>query len=52
MDKYAAAWNIQTLKGTLSRVHPKSMTGYVNALKLRCENRDAKDEAYADLEKV
>jgi hypothetical protein len=28
------------------------MTGYVNALKLRFEDKDAKDEAYADLEKV
>lgn len=52
MDKYAAARNIQRLEGTLSGVHPKSMTGYVNALNLRCENPDAKDEAYADLEKV
>jgi hypothetical protein len=28
------------------------MTGYINALKLRFEDRDAKDEAYAELEKV
>ena len=52
MDSYAASWHIQWLKGTLSGVHPKSMTGYVNALKLRFEDRDAKDEAYAELEKV
>jgi len=52
MDSYAASWHIQWLKGTLSGLHPKSMTGYVNALKLRFEDRDAKDEAYAALEKV
>jgi len=52
MDRYAAAWHILWLKGTLAGVHPKSMTGYVNALKLRFEDRDAKDEAYSDLEKV
>jgi len=28
------------------------MTGYVNALKSRYEDRDAKDEAFADLENV
>jgi len=28
------------------------MTGYVNALELRFEDKDAKDEASADLEKV
>jgi hypothetical protein len=52
MDSYAASWHVQWLKGTLSGLHPKSMTGYINALKLRFEDRDAKDEAYAELEKV
>jgi len=52
MDSYASSWHIQWLKGTLSGLHPKSMTGYVNALKLRFEDRDAKDEAYAELERV
>jgi hypothetical protein len=52
MDKYAASWHIQSLRGTLSRKHPKSITGYVQALKLRFEDKDAKDEAYALLEKV
>jgi len=52
MESYAASWHIQWLKGTLSGLHPKSMTGYINALKLRFEDRDAKDEAYAELEKV
>ena len=52
MDSYASSWHIQWLKGTLSGLHPKSMTGYINALKRRFEDRDAKDEPYAELEKV
>jgi len=36
----------------VSGKHPKSITGYVQALKLRFEDRDDKDEAYASLEKV
>jgi hypothetical protein len=45
MDKYAAAWHIQWLRGTLSGKHPKSITGYIQALKLRFEDKNAKDEA-------
>jgi len=52
MESYAASWHIQWLKGTLNGTHPKSMTGYVNALKLRFEDKDAKDDAYAELEEV
>jgi hypothetical protein len=52
MDSYAASWHLQWITGTLSRLHPKSMRGYVNAHKLRFDDRDGKDEAYADLEKV
>jgi len=52
MDSYAASWHIQWLKGTLNGTHPKSMTGYVNALKLRFEDKDDKDEAFAELEEV
>jgi len=37
MDKYASAWHIQWLKGTLNGVHPKSMNGYIRALRLRFE---------------
>jgi len=52
MKGYAVSWHIQWNKGTLSGAHPKSMTGYVNALKLRFEDKDAQDEAYADMEEV
>jgi len=52
MDRYAAAWHIQWLRGTFSGKHPKSITGYIQALKLQFEDMDAKDEAYAAVEKV
>jgi hypothetical protein len=52
MDKYATAWDIQWIKGTLSVKHPKSITGDSYDLKLWFEHTDAKDEAYADLDKV
>jgi hypothetical protein len=52
MDGNAASWHIQWIKGTLTGIDPKSMTGYVNTLKLRFEDKDATEEAYSDLEKV
>jgi len=52
MESYAASWHIQWIKGTLNGTNPKSMTGYVNALKLRFEDKDAKDEAFASPEEV
>jgi len=52
MESYAASWHIQWLKGMLAGTHPKSMTRYVNALTLRFDDKDAKDEAYAELEQV
>jgi len=52
IDGYAASWHIQWLEGTLNGIHPKSMTRYVNALKLRFEDKDAKDEAYSEVEMV
>jgi hypothetical protein len=36
----------------MTRAYPKSLPGYINALKLRFEDKDANDEAYAKLEKV
>ena len=52
MKSYSVLWHIQWIKGTLSGTHPKSITGYVNALQLRFEDKDAKHEAYLDMEKV
>jgi len=51
MDTYAAAWHIQWIQGTLSGKYPKSITGCIQELKLRFEDEDAKDVAYADLER-
>jgi hypothetical protein len=50
MHGYAASWHIQWLKGTLTGIHPKSITGYINAFELRFEDKNDKDEAYADHE--
>lgn len=52
MDKYTAAWNIQWIKGTLNGKHPDASTGYIHALKLCFEDKDAKHEVDASLEKV
>lgn len=52
MDRYAAPWPIQWLKGTLNGIYPNLMTGYTQALKLRFKDIEAKDEAYANLDKV
>lgn len=45
MDKYAAAWYIQWIKGTVLGKYPKSITGYIQSLKLRFEDKDPKHEA-------
>jgi hypothetical protein len=49
LDRLRYSVHIQWLQGTLAGTHPKYMTGYIVAFKLRFEDRDAKDEAYADL---
>jgi hypothetical protein len=49
IDSYAASWHIQWIQGTVAGLHPKSPTGHVNALELRFEDKNAKDEAYGDL---
>ena len=49
MDKYAPAWHIQPLKETRSEKHPEWITGYIKGAKLRFEDKDANDEAYAAL---
>lgn len=52
MDHYGATWGDQRLKGTLSRKHPRSMTRYIQALMLRFEEKEPKNEAYVNLEKL
>lgn len=50
LDKYATERHIQWIEGTLNGSHSKSMTGYINARKLRFEDKDGKDKAYAHLQ--
>jgi len=52
MRKYAAAWHVQWERQALRGVFPRSWTTYQNDLVLRFEDREARDEAYADLKKV
>jgi len=52
MDKYVVASHIQWIERTISGEQPKSITGYVQTLKLLFEDRDDKDESSAALEKV
>ena len=52
MRKYAAAWHVQWERQTLKGIFPRSWTTYQNDLVLHFEDREARDEAYADLEKV
>jgi hypothetical protein len=52
MYRYVAAWHIYWMKGTVSGNHPKSIPGYIHVLKVGFQDKDAKDEASADLEKV
>jgi IS5 family transposase len=52
MDRYAAAWHIEWIKGTHTAKHLKSITGYIQTLRLWFEFKDANNEDYADLEKV
>jgi hypothetical protein len=51
MDEYAAAWQIQWIRGTMTGADPRSITGYVAALKLRFDDQEAEDKGYASLEK-
>jgi len=52
MRKYAAAWHVQWERQALKGLFPRSWTTYQNDLVLRFEDHEARDEAYADLEKV
>jgi len=52
LEKYAAAWHIQWERQALAGTFPRSWTLYQNDLALRFEDKEAHDEAFADLEKV
>jgi hypothetical protein len=52
LKKYAAAWHVQWERQALAGKFPRSWTTYQNDHMLRFEDNEARDEAYADLEKV
>jgi len=52
LKKYAAAWHVQWERQALAGKFPRSWTTYQNHLMLRFEDKEARDKAYADLEKV
>ena len=52
LKKYAAAWHVQWERQALQGKFPRSWTTYQNDLMLSFEDKEARDKAYADLEKV
>jgi len=52
LKKYAAAWHVQWERQALAGKFPRTWTTYQNDLMLRFKDKEARDEAYADLEKV
>jgi len=52
MKIYAAACHVQWERQALAGKFPRTWTTYENDLMLRFEDKEAWDEAYADLEKV
>lgn len=52
MDSHESAQHIQWIKGTLTNAHLKSMTGFVNVLKLWFKDEEKEEKAYEDIENV
>jgi len=52
MTKYAGAWHVQWERNALAGKHPRSWTTYQNDIKLRFEHKEARDVAYAKMEKI
>lgn len=52
IDKYATARHVQWVEETHNETHLKSMTGYIKALWYQFGDMEARDEAYASVEKV
>jgi hypothetical protein len=52
LKKYAAAWHVQWERQALAGKFPRSWTTYQNNIVLRFEDKEARDEAFADLDKV
>jgi len=52
MKNYAALWHVQWERQALAGKFPRSWTAYENALSLRFDDKEARDEAYTELEKI
>jgi hypothetical protein len=52
LHKYAGAWHVQWERKALAGQYPRSWTTYQNDIKLRFENKEARDVAYSKMGKI
>jgi hypothetical protein len=52
LQKYAGAWHVQWERKALAGYYPRSWTTYQNDIKLRFENKEARDVAYSKMGKI
>jgi len=52
LQKYAGAWHVQWERKALAGHYPRSWTTYQNDIKLRFENKEARDVAYSKMGKI
>jgi hypothetical protein len=52
LHKYAGAWHVQWERKALAGEYPRSWTTYQNDIKLRFENKEARDVAYSKMGKI
>jgi len=52
LQKYAGAWHVQWERKALAGHFPRSWTTYQNDIKLRFENKEARDVAYSKMGKI
>ena len=52
LQKYAGAWHVQWERKALAGHYPRSWTTYQNDIKLRFENKEARDMAYSKMGKI
>ena len=52
LQKYAGAWHVQWERKALAGHYPRSWTTYQNDIKLRFENKEARDIAYSKMGKI
>jgi hypothetical protein len=52
LQKYAGAWHVQWERKALAGHYPRSWTTYRNDIKLRFENKEARDVAYSKMGKI